>query len=116
MRVGSIFSGIGGLDLAASRAFGGKPVFMVEQDPHCVKVLARHWPGVAIINEDVQKVNPADLPACDVLTGGWPCVNLSVAGDRTGLEGEKSRLYTGVCGSRRLSNLSGLSSRTCRGF
>lgn len=92
MKIGSLFSGIGGLDLAAEAAFDGKVMWSVEQDKHCCQVLSRHFRGT-IINEDVQTIDPHQLPKVDILTGGWPCVNLSVAGDRTGLDGKKSRLY-----------------------
>ena len=92
MKIGSMFSGIGGLDLAASAAFRAKVEWSIEENPHCCEVLRRHF-DFQVIREDVQKVDPNTLPKVDILTGGWPCSNLSIAGDRTGLDGEKSRLY-----------------------
>jgi site-specific DNA-cytosine methylase len=88
-----LFAGIGGLDLAVEAAFGAEMTWAVEQNPHCVKVLARHWPGATIINEDVQLVDPSTLDAPDVLAMGFPCTDLSVSGKRAGLDGEKSGLY-----------------------
>jgi len=93
VKVGSLFAGIGGLDLAVEAAFGTEMAWAVEQNPHCVKVLARHWPGATIINEDVQLVDPSTLDVPHVLAMGFPCTDLSVSGKRAGLDGEKSGLY-----------------------
>ena len=96
MRIGSMFSGIGGLDLAVERAFDGELAWAVERESHCVKVLERHWPEARVVGDDVRQVDPADLSAVDVLTGGFPCTDLSVAGKRAGLDGEHSGLYSEV--------------------
>lgn len=91
MRAGSLFSGIGGFDLAFERA-GFEIAFQCEIDPACRKVLAHHWPGVEI-HEDVSEINGASLPTVDILCGGFPCQDLSVAGRRAGLAGERSGLF-----------------------
>ena len=67
-------------------------VFQVEWDKHCQQILARHWPDVPRWS-DVQQVNGGELPPCDVLTFGSPCQDLSVAGKRAGLEGNKSSMF-----------------------
>jgi DNA (cytosine-5)-methyltransferase 1 len=98
MRAGSLFSGIGGFDLALERA-GVEVAWQVELDDHCRRVLARHWPDVARYR-DVRHVHqqrrarcPNCLPAVDVLVGGFPCQDVSVAGRRAGLAGERSGLW-----------------------
>lgn len=95
LRVGSLFSGIGGLELGLERA-GMRTVFQVEIDDYARRVLAKHWPHVPRFS-DVRDVGVHNLPECDVLCGGFPCQNLSTAntaGTRNGLSGEKSGLWT----------------------
>lgn len=91
MRFVSLFSGIGGFDLGFERA-GMTCLAQVEIDANARAVLARHFPTVQQF-EDVRHVGRHNLPACDVLCGGFPCQDLSVAGDRAGLAGERSGLY-----------------------
>lgn len=91
MRFGSLFAGVGGFDLGLEAA-GWECGFQVEWDAHCQQVLAHHWPDVPRWG-DVQEVNGADLPPVDVITFGSPCQDLSVAGKRAGLEGNRSGLF-----------------------
>lgn len=91
MRVGSLFSGIGGLELGLERA-GMTTVFHVERDPYASQVLAKHWPHVPRF-DDVRTVGAHNLPACDVLCGGFPCQDISTAGLRAGIDGEQSGLW-----------------------
>lgn len=91
MKFVSLFSGIGGFDLGFERA-GMECVAQVEIDTAASSVLARHFPTVQRF-KDVRDVGRHNLPACDVLCGGFPCQDLSVAGDRAGLAGERSGLY-----------------------
>lgn len=88
---GSLFSGVGGFDMGFDLK-GYECVFQVEWDKHCQKILAKHWPEVPKWS-DVQDVNGAEIPPCDVLTFGSPCQDLSVAGKRAGLEGTKSSMF-----------------------
>jgi len=92
MRIGSLFSGIGGLDLAAERAFNGRVVWHCEIERHPQRVLRRRWPD-AVLHEDVRTLTAATAEPIDVLTGGFPCQDLSVAGKRAGLDGNRSGLY-----------------------
>lgn len=78
MTLGSLFSGIGGLDLGLERAGLGPVVYQAESDAYCRRVLARHWPGVRRFS-DVREV--AGVRA-DVICGGFPCQPVSVAGKR----------------------------------
>ncbi len=86
MKVGSLFSGIGGLDLGLERA-GMEVVWQVEIDDFCNKVLAKHWPDVARYR-DVRTVGD-DLEHVDLICGGFPCQPVSVAGKRNGKEDER---------------------------
>lgn len=88
---GSLFSGIGGIDLGLERA-GMKPLWMCEKDLYARKVLKKHWPDVPIY-EDVCKIDGAVLMP-NVLCGGFPCQDLSSVNWRgKGLDGEKSGLW-----------------------
>lgn len=92
LRVGSLFSGIGGLELGLERA-GMKTVFQVEIDEYARRVLAKHWPHVPRF-DDVRAVGAHNLPPCDVLCGGFPCQDISIAGEREGIDlGERSGLW-----------------------
>ena len=117
--IGSLFSGVGGLDLAVENTLGARTVWYVDNDPAATRVLAHHWPDVAN-HGDITRVglpysddewaamqhraetDPAyELPApdwsviepIDVLVGGWPCQDLSAAGKRAGIQGARSGLY-----------------------
>jgi DNA-cytosine methyltransferase len=85
--IGSLFSGIGLLDLGLERAGLGSPTWQVEIDPWCRKVLARHWPSAERF-DDVRAFAP---PSADVrvVCGGFPCQPHSVAGKRLGAADER---------------------------
>ncbi len=92
VNVGSLFSGIGGLELGLERA-GMRTVFQVESDAYARAVLAKHWPNVRRF-DDVRTVGAHNLPPCDVLCGGFPCQDISNAGKRAGIEGARSGLWS----------------------
>ncbi len=87
MKVGSLFSGIGGLDLGLERA-GMEIVWQVENDPYCRKVLRKHWPEVLLLG-DVKEIDFKTLPIVDLICGGFPCQPVSCAGKRRGKEDER---------------------------
>jgi DNA (cytosine-5)-methyltransferase 1 len=91
MKFISLFAGVGGFDEGMRRA-GHECVAMVEWDRAAAGVLAYRFPDVPLYC-DVSKVEVDDLPDCDFLTYGFPCQDLSVAGKRKGLEGERSGLF-----------------------
>jgi DNA (cytosine-5)-methyltransferase 1 len=91
MTVGSLFSGIGGLDLGFERA-GFRVLWQCEADAYCRRVLARHWPGVPCF-EDVRDVTAGRAEPVDVIIGGFPCQDISYAGYGAGLGGERSGLW-----------------------
>lgn len=90
MRTLSLFSGIGGFDLGFARA-GMTVVGVCEIDKHAQKILQRHFPE-ATLHDDVRKVHYA-RGSVDLICGGFPCQDLSVAGKRRGLDGERSGLW-----------------------
>ncbi len=91
MRVVSLFAGIGGFDVGFARA-GCEIVAHVEKDANCRKLLAARWPD-AVALDDVCTAGAHNLPPCDVVTFGFPCQDLSVAGKRAGLAGGRSGLF-----------------------
>ena len=84
---GSLFAGIGGMDLGLERA-GMKCLWQVEIDPYCRKVLAKHWPEVERF-EDVREVGKHNLRAVDLICGGFPCQPVSCAGQKKGEADER---------------------------
>ena len=90
LTVGSLFSGVGGFDLGFERA-GMAVRWQCEIDPAARGVLRRHWPDVTMY-EDVRDVGSGAEPV-DVVVGGFPCQDVSVAGRRAGLAGERSGLW-----------------------
>lgn len=89
--IGSLFAGIGGFDLGFERA-GFKTVWQVEIDKAAQGVLRRRFPHAAL-HSDVREVGAHNLEPVDVVTYGSPCVDLSLAGQRAGLAGERSGLF-----------------------
>ena len=93
MTIGSLFSGIGGLELGLERAGLGPVLWQVEMDPFCRSVLAMHWPGADRSVTDVKEANANNLARVDVVCGGFPCQDLSYAGRGAGLAGRRSGLW-----------------------
>ena len=95
MKVLSLFSGVGGFDMGLENA-GMETVFQCEWDKHANTILNKHWPDVPKW-DDVSTLTGkhilAGRPIIDVVAWGSPCQDLSVAGKRSGLEGERSGLF-----------------------
>lgn len=85
---GSLFSGIGGLDLGLERA-GMECRWQVEIDPYCRRVLDKHWPEVPRYG-DIKELDPVDLDPVDLLCGGFPCQPWSLAGKQQGVDDERN--------------------------
>lgn len=90
MRIGSLFSGIGGFDLGFERA-GHRVVWHSEIDRHASAILAEHWPDVPNLG-DLCDLHGGLIEPVDVICGGFPCQDLSVAGKRAGFAGARSSL------------------------
>jgi DNA (cytosine-5)-methyltransferase 1 len=94
MKIGSLFSGYGGLDLAVTAVTGAEVVWHCEWDDAPSKILERNFPGIPNYR-DVTKVDFTQIEKIDILTGGFPCQDLSLAGKRAGLaEGTRSGLWS----------------------
>lgn len=88
LRHGSLFSGIGGFDLAA-RWMGWLNIFQVEKDDWCRKILAKNFPDAARY-ADIREFSAYEYRgAVDVISGGFPCQPFSVAGKRTGTDDDR---------------------------
>ncbi len=92
MKLGSLFDGIGGFPLAALRN-GITPVWASEIEPFPIKVTQHHFPNMKHLG-DITQINGAEIESVDIITFGSPCQDLSVAGKREGLSGERSGLFS----------------------
>lgn len=92
-QIGSLFSGIGGIELGFERE-GFHTRWFVENNPYCQAVLRKHWKKARIYG-DITKLDLSKLPKVQILTGGFPCQDISVAGKKVGLkEGKRSSLWS----------------------
>ena len=92
MKFGSLFTGVGGFDLGFERA-GMKCEWQVEFDKNCQNILRKHWSETELF-DDVRTVGKHNLKPVDVICGGFPCQDVSIAGKRAGLAGERSGLWS----------------------
>jgi DNA (cytosine-5)-methyltransferase 1 len=94
MKTGSLFSGYSGLDLAVDAFFGSETVWVSDIDPGACKILAHHWPDLPNLG-DITRIDWQQVEPVDILTGGFPCQDLSHAGKRAGLKpGTRSGLWS----------------------
>lgn len=91
MKLGSLFDGIGGFPLAATMN-GIRPVWASEIEPFPMAVTAYRFPEMKHMG-DITKLHGESLPVVDIIAGGSPCQDLSVAGKREGLSGDRSGLF-----------------------
>jgi len=91
LTLGSLFSGSGGFELGGAIT-GIKPIWNSEVEPFPIRVTTKRFPTVRHYG-DINTLKGAELEPVDIITGGSPCQNFSVAGNRKGLEGEKSSLF-----------------------
>lgn len=89
MLVSGLYAGIGGFELGFLRA-GHRPILLCDNNPHATQVLGRRFPD-ACMHSDVTTLD--DLPKeTEVVAAGFPCQNLSMAGDKAGIDGRKSSI------------------------
>lgn len=94
LKIGSCFAGIGGFELGLERAIpNSRTIWQVEQNEFCQSILKKHWKD-AIIYDDVRTVGSHNLEKIDLLCAGFPCQDISIAGNQKGIyDSEKSSLY-----------------------
>jgi DNA (cytosine-5)-methyltransferase 1 len=92
VKIGSLCSGIGGLDLGLEWAGLGETAWQVEIDPFCRRILGKHWPR-AQQHENLLNVGKHNLTPVDLICFGFPCQDLSSAGAQAGLGGARSGLF-----------------------
>ena len=93
LRVGSLFSGIGGIELGFETTGFFKTEWFVENDIFCQTILRKHWKETPVYG-DIRTINWEALPKVDVLAGGFPCQDISIAKPNAkGIEGERSGLW-----------------------
>jgi site-specific DNA-cytosine methylase len=94
LRIGSLFSGYGGLDLAVEPALDAETVWFSENNEPVARVFAHHWPDVPNLG-DITTINWRTVEPVDVLCGGFPCQDVSTVGKRAGLApGTRSGLWS----------------------
>lgn len=91
LTMGSLFDGSGGFPLAAEMC-GIVPVWASEIDPFCVQVTSKRFPSMRHLG-DITKINGGSITPVNIITFGSPCQDLSVAGNRAGLDGSRSSLF-----------------------
>lgn len=93
MTVGELFAGIGGLGLGLERA-GMEVKWAIENEPYAAAVYCKNFPDVQVVEQDIGEVDFGELEWVDLLTGGFPCQDISYAGKGAGIEGERSGLWS----------------------
>lgn len=84
LRVDSLFSGYGGLDLAVDHHFDAETIWYTELNEHVVRVFSHHWPDAPNFG-DIGTIDWSQVPPVDILCGGFPCQDVSTVGKQAGL-------------------------------
>lgn len=93
LRVGSMFSGYGGLDLAVEEVFNARTIWFSEINEPVARVFSHHWPDAPNLG-DITTINWSTVPPVDILCGGFPCQDVSTVGKMAGLRpGTRSGLW-----------------------
>lgn len=92
MTVGSLFSGIGGIELAFSQA-GFDVSWAIENDSACCKTYRSNYPDIELIESDIRNVDEKALQRVDIITAGFPCQPFSVAGKQRGFSDPRGNLF-----------------------
>ncbi len=101
MYVADLFSGVGGFSLGLEWTKGFKTVLFCENDKSCHKVLKKHWPDIPIYDDikkvTIEKIKKDKIPKIDIITGGFPCQDISQAGKKKGIMASRSGLWSEMC-------------------
>ena len=101
LRIGSLCTGYGGLDLAVTAVLHAELAWCADNDPRAAAVLAATWPGIQNLG-DITALDWAAVPPVDLITAGWPCQDISYAGPGTGItKGTRSGLWHCIAGGLR---------------
>jgi DNA (cytosine-5)-methyltransferase 1 len=92
LKIGSLFAGIGGFDLGLERTGGFETAWFCEIEDYPTKILNKNWPGVPVY-PDVTQLKGDTVAPVDILTGGFPCQDISAAGRGAGIDGDRSGLW-----------------------
>ena len=92
LRIGSLCTGYGGLDLAVAAVLDAGLAWCAETDPYAAAVLAARWPAAPNLG-DITAIDWDTVPPVDLITAGWPCQDISLAGQGAGLKGTRSGLW-----------------------
>ena len=92
LTVGSLFSGVGGIDIAFQQA-GFKVKWAIEKDAACCRTYRHNFKDCNLIEQDIRNINPCDLERVDVITAGFPCQPFSIAGKQRGFDDARGHLF-----------------------
>ena len=92
LKVGSLFSGIGGIDIAFQQA-GYKVAWAIEKDAACCRTYRYNFKDVNLLETDIRNIDPCKLERVDILTAGFPCQPFSIAGKQRGFDDERGHLF-----------------------
>src|ERR1022692_514589 len=96
LRIGSLCTGYGGLDMAALAVFGGRLVWCADNDRHVSTILAARYPGVPNLG-DLTRIDWSQLEPVDIICAGFPCQDISSSGKRLGIEkAERSGIWRNI--------------------
>ena len=86
MKLGSMFSGIGGIELGLMRSgLVSEVSWQIDTDEFCTEIIKQRFPNSLVLNKKVEDVNTKYLPKVDIISAGFPCQPVSVAGNQKGV-------------------------------